>query len=46
LGVDAVVQSEFEGGVEMLRQTLIHCGRGDDIQQLVSELRASLYGTA
>jgi len=46
LGVDAVVQSEFEGGVEMLRQTLMRCGRGDDAGQLVSELRDSLYGAA
>jgi len=41
-----VVQSEFEGGVEMLRQTLMRCGRGDDAGQLVSELRDSLYGAA
>ncbi len=44
LGVNAAVQPEFEGGVEMLRQTLIHCGRDSDSSRLVSELRDSLYG--
>ncbi len=46
LGVTAAVQPEFEGGVEMLRQTLIHCGRDEDATRLVSELRDSLYGAA
>ncbi|MCU1337145.1 MAG: ybaL 3 [Bryobacterales bacterium] len=46
LGVTAVVQPEFEGGVEMLRQTLIYCGRDGDAIRLVSELRDSLYGAA
>jgi len=45
LGVTAAVQPEFEGGVEMLRQTLIHCGRDGDVSRMVSELRDSLYGT-
>jgi len=40
LGVDAAVQPEFEGGVEMLRQALIGCGRDDtEAQMLVAKLR-------
>jgi len=46
LGVTATVQPEFEGGVEMLRQTLIHCGRDGDASRLMAELRDSLYGSA
>ena len=45
LGVDIAVQPEFEGGVEMLRQVLIRCGRDDsETQRLVAHLREDLYG--
>jgi monovalent cation:H+ antiporter-2, CPA2 family len=44
LGVDAVVQPEFEGGVEMLRQALVRYQYDDKTtQRLVSGLRSELY---
>jgi CPA2 family monovalent cation:H+ antiporter-2 len=47
LGVDAAVQPEFEGGVEMLRQVLVRCGRSDaETHRLVAHLRQDLYGAA
>ncbi len=46
LGVDFAVQPEFEGGVEMLRQVLVRCGRDDaETRRLVSHLREDLYGS-
>jgi CPA2 family monovalent cation:H+ antiporter-2 len=45
IGVQAVVQPEFEGGVEMVRQALVRYECGDDqIAQLVASLRSQLYG--
>lgn len=44
LRVDAVVQPEFEGGVEMVRRALTHFNRSDDeIDYLTGELRRTLY---
>jgi len=44
LGVDAVVQPEFEGGVEMVRQALIHFRYDEaDALRLVASLRRDLY---
>jgi CPA2 family monovalent cation:H+ antiporter-2 len=44
LGVDAVVQPEFEGGVEMVRQALIHYQYNEaDALRLVATLRKDLY---
>jgi K+:H+ antiporter len=45
LGVNAAVQPEFEGGVEMVRQALV-CYRHDDAEsrRLISGLRHELYG--
>ncbi len=44
LGVNAVVQPEFEGGVEMMRQTLRHLQRSDDEIDLQTEaVRNALY---
>jgi CPA2 family monovalent cation:H+ antiporter-2 len=47
LGVDAAVQPEFEGGVEMVRQALL-CYQYDDAatMRLVSTLRMEFYGGA
>jgi monovalent cation:H+ antiporter-2, CPA2 family len=44
-GVDALIQPEFEGGVEMVRQALVRysCG-GEAASRLVSEARDELYG--
>lgn len=45
LGVDGVVQPEFEGGIEMVRRALALCERsGDDIDGLTRRMRQSLYG--
>jgi CPA2 family monovalent cation:H+ antiporter-2 len=44
LRVDAVVQPEFEGGLEMVRRALAQCDRGDDeIDRLTEALRRGLY---
>ena len=44
LRVDAVVQPEFEGGIEMVRRALAQCERsGDEIERLTEELRRALY---
>jgi CPA2 family monovalent cation:H+ antiporter-2 len=44
LRADAIVQPEFEGGIEMVRQALAHCGRTDvEIDRLTTDLRAALY---
>jgi CPA2 family monovalent cation:H+ antiporter-2 len=44
LGVDAVVQSEFEGGVEMVRQALLRYQYDDaETSRLVSEVRNEFY---
>jgi CPA2 family monovalent cation:H+ antiporter-2 len=44
LGVDAVVQPEFEGGVEMMRQALRHLAYPEpDIERLTGEVRDALY---
>jgi len=40
----AAVQPEFEGGLEMVRQGLLHCGRGEvDVHQLINRLRREIY---
>ncbi len=44
LRVDAVVQPEFEGGLEMVRRALAQCDRGEDeIDRLTEALRRGLY---
>jgi CPA2 family monovalent cation:H+ antiporter-2 len=44
LRAEVVVQPEFEGGVEMVRQALRQCERTDvEIDQLTAELRKALY---
>lgn len=46
LGVEAVVQPEFEGGIEMVRRALRQCDRTDeDIDRLTAALRKGLYDT-
>jgi len=45
LGVDRVVQPEFEGGIEMVRQALAACDFDRiEASRLISNLRADLYG--
>jgi CPA2 family monovalent cation:H+ antiporter-2 len=45
LGVDGVVQPEFEGGIELVRRALTLCERTeDDIDGLTRKMRQSLYG--
>ncbi len=47
LGVDAVIQAEFEGGVEMVRQALVRYPYEDAaMQRLVSGVRDEFYGGA
>ena len=47
MGVNAVVQPEFEGGVEMVRQALVRYGCDDaTTARLVSEARGQFYGNA
>ncbi|MBY0505532.1 MAG: cation:proton antiporter [Bryobacteraceae bacterium] len=42
-GISAV-QPEFEGGLEMVRQVLTHCGHADDeIMRLVNQSRREIY---
>jgi CPA2 family monovalent cation:H+ antiporter-2 len=44
LRADAVVQPEFEGGIQMVRQALAQCDRTDDeIDRLTAVLRKALY---
>ncbi|MEZ5418036.1 MAG: cation:proton antiporter [Vicinamibacterales bacterium] len=44
LGVEAVVQPEFEGGIAMVRRALGACDRpGDEIDRLTRALRRALY---
>lgn len=46
IGVDAVVQPEFEGGVEMVRQALVPYHGDESItSRLVSEARREFYGS-
>jgi len=45
LGVDTVIQVEFEGGIEMVRQALIQYQRDDFVvSQLIDDLRRDFYG--
>jgi CPA2 family monovalent cation:H+ antiporter-2 len=46
LGVDSVIQPEFEGGIEMVRQALQQY-RPDDAEaaRLIADLRAEFYGS-
>ena len=45
LGVDAVVQAEFEGGVEMVRQALVlYSADGPATSRLVADARREFYG--
>jgi voltage-gated potassium channel Kch len=47
LGVDAVVQAEFEGGVEMVRQALVrYPADSAATSRLVSDVRNEFYGGA
>jgi CPA2 family monovalent cation:H+ antiporter-2 len=44
LGVDAVIQPEFEGGVAKVRQALVqYTGDGAAASRLISDLRAEFY---
>jgi CPA2 family monovalent cation:H+ antiporter-2 len=44
LGVDSVIQPEFEGGVAMVREALVQCtGDGTAASRLISDLRAEFY---
>jgi CPA2 family monovalent cation:H+ antiporter-2 len=47
IGVDTVIQVEFEGGLEMVRQALIRY-QSDDLlaAQLIEDLRRDFYGRA
>ena len=45
LGVDAAIQPEFEGGVEMVRQALVAYNGEDSLKsRLVSDVRSEFYG--
>ncbi|HEU5023144.1 MAG TPA: cation:proton antiporter [Bryobacteraceae bacterium] len=45
IGVDTVIQVEFEGGIEMVRQALIQYKREDSVvSRLIEELRRDFYG--
>jgi len=47
LGIDAVVQAEFEGGVEMVRQALVrYPADSTATSRLVSDVRNEFYGGA
>ena len=47
LGVDATVQPEFEGGIEMVRRVLTAYSRDEiETSRLISFLRSDLYGEA
>jgi CPA2 family monovalent cation:H+ antiporter-2 len=43
LGVDAVIQPEFEGGIAMVRQALVPYTGEDSAARLISDLRAEFY---
>ncbi|HVV45132.1 MAG TPA: cation:proton antiporter [Bryobacteraceae bacterium] len=45
IGVDTVIQVEFEGGIEMVRQALIQYQSDDAlVSQLIEDLRRDFYG--
>jgi CPA2 family monovalent cation:H+ antiporter-2 len=45
IGVDMVIQVEFEGGIEMVRQALIEYRRDDlAVSRLIEDLRRDFYG--
>ena len=45
IGVDTVIQVEFEGGIEMVRQALIQYHRNDlVVSQFIDDLRRDFYG--
>ena len=45
LGVNSIVQPEFEGGIEMVRRALVPYKYGEArTSRLISDLRADLYG--
>ncbi|MEO8100327.1 MAG: cation:proton antiporter [Acidobacteriota bacterium] len=45
MGVEAVIQPEFEGGVEMVRQALVRYDRDDaSVAAITGQLRQELYG--
>lgn len=47
LGATAAVQPEFEGGVEMGRQALLHCHvEAEAVTRIVDQLRGELYSTS
>lgn len=46
LGVDAVIQPEFEGGVAMVRQALVQYTDGAAASQFIADLRAEFYSAA
>jgi CPA2 family monovalent cation:H+ antiporter-2 len=47
LGIDAVVQAEFEGGVEMVRQALVrYPADSATTSRLVADVRSEFYGGA
>ena len=45
LGVEAVIQPEFEGGVAMVRQALVQYTGEGAASQLISDLRTEFYET-
>ncbi len=46
-GVNSVIQPEFEGGIELVRQALMYCRCGPaETTGLLERLRVELYGTA
>jgi CPA2 family monovalent cation:H+ antiporter-2 len=45
LGINATVQPEFEGGIEMVRQALVPYNYDEiEVARLISNLRSDLYG--
>jgi CPA2 family monovalent cation:H+ antiporter-2 len=47
LGVSVAVQPEFEGGLEMVRQGLLRCGRDEaDTARIVERIRHEIYQTS
>jgi CPA2 family monovalent cation:H+ antiporter-2 len=42
-GVDSIIQPEFEGGVEMVRQVLVQYGDEADATQLTADIRREFY---
>ncbi len=47
LGVTVAVQPEFEGGLEMVRQGLLHCGRNEeDTTHILERIRHEIYRTS